>query len=62
MGKSGIKHKRSVNIVGILNVDSAENSIVVELEDGEARELGEILAEFDGAEVSMSVTESFDLA
>lgn len=62
MGKSGIKRKRNVSIVGILNVDRGENSILVELENGEARELGEILAEFDGAEVSMSVTESLDLA
>ena len=62
MGKSGIKHKRNVSIIGILSVDKSENSILVELEDGEARELGEILAEFDGAEVSMSVTESLDLA
>lgn len=62
MGKSGIKRKRNVSIVGILNVDRGENSILVELENGEARELGEVLEEFDGAEVSMSITESFDLA
>lgn len=62
MGKLGIKHKRSVSIVGILNVDKSNNTILVELEDDEARELGELLAEFDGAEVSMSVTESLDLA
>ena len=62
MGKLGIKHKRSVSIVGILNVDKSNNTILVELEDDEARELGEVLAEFDGAEVSMSITESLDLA
>lgn len=62
MGKLGIKHKRSVSIVGILNVDKSNNAILVELEDDEARELGELLAEFDGAEVSMSITESLDLA
>lgn len=60
MGKLGIKHKRSVSIVGTLNVDKSNNAILVELEDDEAKKLGDILADFDGAEVSMSVAESFD--
>lgn len=62
MAKANITEKKSVSIKGILNVDKADNTIVVELEDGEAMELASILQNFDGVEVAMSVTNSVDIA
>lgn len=62
MAKANITEKKSVSIKGVLNVDKADNTIVVELEDGEAMELASILQSFDGVEVAMSVTNSVDIA
>lgn len=57
-----ITEKNSISIKGILNVDTADNTIIVELEDGEARELADILHNYNGAEVTMTVANSIDLA
>ena len=57
-----ITEKNSISIKGILNVDTADNTIIVEIEDGEARELADILHNYNGAEVAMTVASSIDLA
>ena len=62
MAKSAITKKNSISIKGILNIDTDENKIVVETEDGEAFELATLLSDFNGSEVAISVGESIDIA
>lgn len=58
-----ITKKKSVSIRGVLEISKADNQIFVCVEDGgEAMPLADILQDFDNAEVSMSVTESVDIA
>ena len=57
-----ITKKKSISIKGILGIDPDNGSIYIEVEDGEVKPLGELLADFDGCEVSASVTESIDIA
>lgn len=62
MAKANVIRKNSLSIKGILNVDKDSNSVVVEIEDGEALELASLLDDFNGSEVSISVGESIDIA
>ena len=52
----------SLGIKGVLNVDKDSNSVIIEIEDGEALELASLLDDFNGSEVSISVGESIDIA
>lgn len=60
MAKANITEKKTVSIKGVLNID--EDVIIVELEDGDTYALSEILKNFNGAEVSINVAESRDIA
>lgn len=62
MGKANITRKNSLNIKGVLNVDTDDNRIIVEIEDGEVIELASLLMDFNGSEVSIAVGESIDIA
>ena len=62
MAKANVIRKNSLGIKGVLNVDKDSNSVVVEIEDGEALELASLLDDFNGSEVSISVGESIDIA
>lgn len=62
MGKANITRKNSLNIKGVLNVDTDDNRIIVEIEDGEVIELASLLIDFNGSEVSIAVGESIDIA
>lgn len=62
MAKANVIRKNSLGIRGVLNVDKDSNSVVVEIEDGEALELASLLADFSGSEVSISVGESINIA
>lgn len=62
MAKANVIRKNSLGIKGVLNVDKDRNSVVVEIEDGEALELASLLVDFNGSEVSISVGESIDIA
>jgi arginine repressor len=62
MGKANVTRKNSLSIKGVLNVDVSDNTVVVEIEDGEAMELASLLEDFNGSDVSISVGESIDIA
>jgi uncharacterized FlaG/YvyC family protein len=62
MAKANVIRKNTLGIKGVLNVDKDSNSVVVEIEDGEALELASLLDDFNGSEVSISVGESIDIA
>ena len=62
MAKANVIRKNSLGIKGVLNVDKDNNSVIVEIEDGEALELASLLDSFNGSEVSISVGESIDIA
>ena len=62
MAKSAITKKNSIGIKGILNIDVDENKVVVETEDGEVFELADLLKDFNGSNVTISVGESIDIA
>lgn len=59
---SKIVKKKSLSIKGILNVNGDENKILVEIEDGEPIKLADLVQEYDGSEVSISINESVDIA
>lgn len=58
---SKIVKKSSLSINGVLNVNKDNNTILVEIEDGETLELADLAQGFDGAEVSISINESTDI-
>ena len=60
MAKSSIVEKNAITIKGILGVNEDENTIVVELEDGQAIELAYTLGHFDGADVTISVSNTVE--
>ena len=62
MAKANITESRNIKIKGVLNVDESENHVIVEVEDGEAYELGTLLAKYNNSEVAISVGESIDIA
>lgn len=62
MSKANIVEKKTISIKGVLDIDEENNTIIVEIEDGEAMTLANILSNFNGAEVTMSVAESNDIA
>lgn len=59
---SKVVRKKSLSIEGVLNVNKDENTILVEIEDGETLELADLAQEYDGSEVSISINESVDIA
>lgn len=60
MAKANIVEKKTISIKGILNID--ENVIVIETEDGDIYPLVDVLKNFNGADVSMSVAETNEIA
>jgi hypothetical protein len=60
MAKSSIVEKNAITIKGILGVNEDENTIVVELEDGQAIELASTLGHFDGADVTINVSNTIE--
>ena len=60
MAKSSIVEKNAITIKGILGVNEDENTIVVELEDGQAIELASTLSHFDGADVTINVSNTVE--
>lgn len=60
MAKSNIVEKNAITIKGILGVNEAENTLVVEIEDGQAIELASILGHFDGADVTINVSNTIE--
>lgn len=59
---SKVVKKKSLSIKGVLNVNKEDNTILVEIEDGETLELADLAQEYDGSEVSISINESVDIA
>lgn len=59
---SKVVKKKSLSIKGVLNVNKDENTILVEIEDGETLELADLAQEYDGSEVSISINESVNIA
>ena len=57
-----ITKKKAISIKGVLDILKEDNQINVVIEDGEAIALADILQDFDNCEVTISVTESVDLA
>lgn len=62
MAKANVVRKNTLGVKGILNVDTENNRVVVEIEDGEALELASLLDDFNGSDVTISVGESIDIA
>ena len=62
MAKANVVRKNSLGIKGVLNVDKDNNSVVIEIEDGEVLELASLLDDFNGSAVSISIGESIDIA
>ena len=62
MAKAKVVRKNTLGIKGILNVDTENNRVVVEIEDGEALELASLLDDFNGSDVAISVGESIEIA
>lgn len=58
MAKSSIVEKNAITIKGILGIN--DNIIVVELEDGQAVELASVLGHFDGADVTINVSNTVE--
>lgn len=59
---SKVVKKKSLSIKGVLNVNKDENTILVEIEDGEILELADLAQEYNGLEVSISINESVNIA
>lgn len=57
-----ITKKKAISIKGVLDILKEDNQINVVIEDGEAIALADVLQDFDNCEVTISVTESVDLA
>lgn len=57
-----ITKKSTINIKGVLDINKADNQIMVIIEDGETMALADLLQDYENAEVSISVSESLDLA
>lgn len=62
MAKANVVRKNTLGIKGTLNVDTENNRVVVEIEDGEALELASLLDDFNGSDVAISVGESIEIA
>lgn len=62
MAKANVVRKNTLGIKGILNVDTENNRVVVEIEGGEALELASLLDDFNGSDVAISVGESIEIA
>lgn len=62
MAKANVVRKNTLGIKGVLNVDTENNRVVVEIEDGEALELASLLDDFNGSDVAISVGESIEIA
>lgn len=62
MAKANVVRKNTLGIKGILNVDTENNRVVVEIEDGEALELASLFDDFNGSDVAISVGESIEIA
>ena len=62
MAKANVVRKNTLGVKGILNVDTENNRVVVEIEDGEALELASLLDDFNGSDVAISVGESIEIA
>lgn len=62
MAKANVIRKNTLGIKGILNVDTENNRVLVEIEDGEALELASLLDDFNGSDVAISVGESIEIA
>jgi len=56
MAKASVTTKQSLTAKGILNL--GDNDIFLEIEDGEAISLIDLLKDFDGKDVSISVANS----
>lgn len=59
MAKASVTTKQSLTAKGVLNLNGDE--IMIEIEDGEAASLMELLKDFNGLDVSISVSNSVDL-
>lgn len=59
---SKIVKKKSLSIKGVLNVNRDDNKILVEIENDEPIRLADLVQEYDGSEVSISINESMDIA
>ena len=57
-----ITKKKAISVKGVLDILKEDNKINVVIEDGEAIALADVLQDFDNCEVTISVTESVDLA
>lgn len=57
-----ITKKKAISVKGVLDILKEDNQINVVIEDGEAIALADVLQDFDNCEVTISVTESVDLA
>ena len=57
-----ITKKKAISIKGILSIDFDNKAVYVEVEDGEMLDLSDLLKDFDGCEVSASVSESIEVA
>lgn len=58
-----ITKNRSLNIKGVVDISSDGNEIFVTVEDAdESYTLAELIKDFNGAEVTISVKESIDIA
>lgn len=62
MAKANVVRKNTLGIKGVLSVDTENNRVVVEIEDGEALELASLLDDFNGSDVAISVGESIEIA
>lgn len=59
---SKIVKKKSLSIKGVLNVNIDDNKILVEIENDEPIKLADLVQEYDGSEVGISINESMDIA
>lgn len=59
MAKASVTTKSSLTAKGILNL--GDNDILLEIEDGEAISLEDLLKDFDGKDVSISVANSNEI-
>jgi hypothetical protein len=57
-----ITKKKAISVKGVLDILKEDNQINVVIEDGEAIALADVLQDFDNCELTISVTESVDLA
>lgn len=59
MAKASVTTKQSLTAKGILNLGG--NDILLEIEDGEAISLEDLLKDFDGKDVSISIANSNEI-